>query len=337
MSERLLGPMFRGTGGVEGEDYVSLVCQAVSELVEEVHPEFPATMGGLPVGTAGSPSDPSMQRAVSTAFEDAKRIFLARHALNPNIGVVIGGYSAGAVAAALFRQWLLESYAENYCCSFSIGDPTRPSKGAFFAGAPAPGHGISTWRYGDVADWRHCWLSQKGDMYTSVPEGDTGLILGDFYDIISRLQLSDPLGTFGAILEKLPNILTHLGILGEGRNETSAPLNNLLDLITKALFQSPKQQQDLLGGLLSGNPDAWASIGLGNPKPLIFHSLTGLLDGEPDYLAAGINAAIVATKFAAAGTTPHTSYESTEVWPGQTYLGLAAQHVRDWASRFNQA
>lgn len=279
-----------------------------------------------------------MHDCVETGFEDAKRIFLQRHALNPSIGVVIGGYSAGAVAAARFREWLLANYPQNYVCSFSFGDPTRPSGGVYFAGKAAPGHGISTWRYGDITDWRHCWLAQEGDMYTSVPEGDTGLILGDFYDIVTRVELSDPLGTFGAILQKVPDILTHVGILGDARHKVSEPVNNLLGVASQILFQPRNQAQpDLFGGLLSGNPNAWNSLGLANPIGLVLNSLTGLLDGQPDDLAAAINAAVVAIRFAASGTAPHITYETAEVWPGQTYLGLAVQHVRDWGSRFDPA
>lgn len=327
---RHLALVFRGTGGIIGEDYVSRVCQGASEYVEEINPAFPATMGGLPVGAAGSPGDPSMAKAVDIAVDDAKHIIAQR----PDQKIVIGGYSAGAVAAARVRQYVLETFPDRYVCSFSFGDPTRPSGGAYFAGKPTAGHGISTWRYGDVKDWRHCWLAQPGDMYTSVPEGDTGLILGDFYDIITRLALSDPLGTFGAILEKLPDILTHVGILGEARHAVNEPINNILNLAGQLLFQqTPQGQRDLWGGLLSGNPNAWASLGVSNPLTLILNSLVGLLDGEPDDLAAAINAAVVAIKFAAAGTAPHITYETAQVWPGQTYLGLAIQHVRDWSSR----
>lgn len=324
--------MFRGTGGIIGEDYVSRVCQALGDLIEEVHPAFPATMGGLPVGAAGGINDPSMARGCDIAFEDAKQIFLKRYALDMNVRVVVGGYSAGAVAAALFREWLLKYYPRNYVCSFSFGDPTRPSGGAFFAGKPAPGHGISTWRYGDIKDYRHCWLSQPGDMYTSVPEGDTGLILGDFYDIITKVELSNVIGTFGAILEALPDLLVHAGILDgdRGRPDTSG-LVELVSIASKLFPATPAKPGDPLGSLLANMSKAGI-----DPIGQLFRAVVGLLDGEPDGLAAAINAAIVAIKFVASQppTGPHITYEF-ERPPGYggTYLDLAIQHCRDWLTR----
>lgn len=325
MTNRHLGLVFRGTGGVIGQDYVSRVLQAVSDLVEEVHPEFTATMGGLPVGAAGDINDPSMSNACEVAFEDAKSIFLSRYHYNPKIKVVIGGYSAGAVAAAMFREWLLTFYPDNYLCSFSIGDPTRPKGGAFFAGKPTAGQGISSWRYGDITDWRHCWLAAPGDMYTSVPLGDTGRIMSDFYDIVTKLELSDPLGTLEAILSKVPDLLTHTGILSAG---TGHPVQSQsLSVVTEGL-----------DGLLQGGLKTGFLTGLiGGKKDPLTSLITGLLSlaTEPQGIGAAINAAIEGLRFISdtPPTAAHIQYEFREVWRGQTYLGLAIQHVRDWASR----
>ncbi|ASZ75177.1 lysin B [Mycobacterium phage MissWhite] len=262
---RHLGIVFRGTGGIIGQDYVSRTLQACADLVEEVNPNWPATMGGIPVGSAGNPNDLSMQRSVDIALEDAKRIFLERYALNPRIMVVIGGYSAGAVVAAKFREWIQTFYPDNYLCSFSFGDPTRPAGGVYYAGKATPGRGISSWHYGDIRDWRHCWLAAPGDMYTSVPDNATGDIMDTAYDMVTRVQISDPLTTAQAILTRIPEI----------------------------------------GFEVLGN------------------------------IFAGIEAASIAIGFVAQNppTAPHIQYEFREVWPGQTYLGLAIQHVRDWASR----
>lgn len=136
--EKHLAVVFRGTGGIIGQDYVSRVCQAVGDLVEEQNPEWAATMGGLPVGTAGSLSDPSMWNAVQAAFLAGQRMIMDALAVNPRRGIVIGGYSAGAIVAALLRQWLLDTHPENYVCSFSIGDPTRPEGGGYYPGVATP-------------------------------------------------------------------------------------------------------------------------------------------------------------------------------------------------------
>ncbi|GFG83329.1 peptidoglycan-binding domain-containing protein [Mycolicibacter algericus] len=53
-AERHLALVYRGTGGIIGEDYVSRVCQGAADLVEEINPDWSATMGGIPVGTAPS-------------------------------------------------------------------------------------------------------------------------------------------------------------------------------------------------------------------------------------------------------------------------------------------
>lgn len=308
---RHLALVFRGTGGIIGQDYVSLVCQSVSDLVEEINPVFPATMGGLPVGAAGGPRDASMTAACKTAFEDAKRIFQTRYNLNPRIKVVVGGYSAGAVAAAMFRQWLQLYYPDNYLCSFSFGDPTRPVGGCYFAGTPTTGRGISSWHYGDVRDWRHCWLAAPGDMYTSVPDGPVGDIMDTAYDMVTNVQISDPLGTARAMIGQLPVILGEAGIS--------------LPAIFGSLATGPV-------GLIT-----WMiPMAIGALQGMI-GELTGLPDANSPGTAAAAEAAMIALKFVASQppTAAHIQYHIRETLPGMTYLDLARSHVRDWCSRVN--
>lgn len=304
---RHLAVVFRGTGGVIGQDYVSQVCQAAADLVEEVNPNWPATMGGIPVGQARNIRAPSMQKAVQIGFDDARRIITEAIGRNPARKVVIGGYSAGAVVAAKVRQWLLETHPDNYLCSFSFGDPTRPFGASYYLGPVLAGHGISSWRYGDPTDWRHCWLTHPDDMYGNVPLGATGDIMDTAYDMVTATELSDPLGTVAAIIPKIIEILGEVGI--------TLPL--------------------LGTGLLTGSPIAMAGALL----PLLTSMLPGLISaggGNPGALtgpAAAVQAAVIALRFAASGTAPHIQYHLDEVWPGQTYLGLAVQHVTDWCSR----
>lgn len=309
---RHLAIVFRGTGGIIGQDYVSRVCQAVSDLVEERNPAWAATMGGIPVGAAGNINDPSMQKAVASALDAGKREFLTAYAVNPNRKVVIGGYSAGAVVAAKLREWILTFYPENYLCSFSLGDPTRPAGGAFFAGTPTPGRGISSWRYGDVRDWRHCWLAQPGDMYTTVPDDAAGDVLQDGYDGITNVEFRDPLSAAKAIVTMVLKIMQDSGIA--------------LPSVLTAAAAGPA---GIVGFLI----------------PVMIGALQGLISGliggtvKQKSVAAGIEAAIIGLKFIADNppTRAHITYEFGEVWPGQTYLGLATQHVRDWCSRVQPA
>lgn len=303
--------VFRGTGGIQGLDYVSRVCQANADLVEEINTPWSAAMGGIPVGAAGNMNDPSMWRGVHEAFDAWEVEFHRRLRLNPRMKCVIGGYSAGAVVAALVREYLLETCPDNYLCSFSLGDPTRPAGGSFYRGIDPGGQGISSWRYGDITDWRHCWATNvsdpnRPDMYARVPLGKTGEIMQDAYDLVTRIELANPVATVQNMVAVIPEICADAGIL----------------------------VPDILGALSNGTPGL-----AGYGAQLLAGALAGLIGrGNPDTLtgtAAAAKAAQIGLTFALDNppTKPHITYEFAEVWPGQTYLGLCIQHVRDWAGR----
>lgn len=302
-----LGVMHRGTGGIIGQDIVSRVCQLVGpDLIEEHNPPWAATFGGIPVGaTQGGIGAPSMQRAVGDAFTAGQAFISDQLRAHPGRGVVLGGYSAGAVVTALLRRWMIENHPASYVCSFSFGDPTRPRGGAYHLGAPAPGQGISSWRYGDTTDPRHCWLVAPGDMYGSIPGGVVGDILDDGYDAVTAIELSDPLATAAAVLRVIPEIAQKIGI--------SLPM--------------------VFTALTGGVPGILAA-GL----PLLMATLLGLTSaGDPEKatgVAAAAHAALIPLRFIASQppTAPHIEYDRREVWPGQTYLGLAVQHTRHWCT-----
>lgn len=303
---RALAYVWRGTGGVIGQDLVSLVCQQAADLVEEINPPWAATMGGLPVGTAGGIGDPSMWAAVQATVAWTQGDFIARHKVNPKIRVVVGGYSAGAIAAGIFRAWLLEFFPDNYVCSFSLGDPTRPFGGGFF-GRPAPwGRGISTVQYGDPKDPRHCWLTHEGDMYAQVPGGVTGDIMDDVFEEVTRFSFTDILQVAMRMMTALPTIAQKGGI--------SLP----------AAF-----------GALAGGPIGLTVFAL----PLLLTSIGGFVqpNADADQLTgtpAAAKAAMIGLTFLFQGTGPHIRYHIDEAWPGgPTFLQLAVMHVRDWASR----
>jgi hypothetical protein len=303
---RKLAYVWRGTGGVIGQDPVSLVCQGASDLVEEINPPWAATMGGIPVGTAGGIGDPSMWSAVQATVAWTQTDFIARHAVNPKIRVVLGGYSAGAIAAAIFKAWLLEHFPENYICSFSFGDPTRPVGGGFFGRLPGWGRGISTVQYGDPKDYRHCWCAHEGDMYTQVPGGVAGDIMDDVYEEVTRFAFTD-IGTVALrMMQAIPTIAAKAGI--------SLP----------AAF-----------GALAGGPAGIVGFAL----PLLLSSIGGFVGNNQDAdsltgTAAAAKAATIGLTFLFQGTGPHIRYQFDEAWPGgPTFVQLATMHVRDWVGR----
>lgn len=302
---RAIGYMWRGTGGVIGQDLVSQVCQGVADLVEEINPPWSATMGGIPVGVAGGVGDPSMWDAVQATVAWTQTDFIARRLVNPNIRVVLGGYSAGAIAAAMFRDWLLDNFPDNYVCSFSLGDPTRPVGGGFF-GQPAPwGRGISTLSYGDPGDHRQCWLTNEGDMYAQIPGGVVGDIMDDIYEEVTRFAFRDILQVALRMVSMIPATAEKAGI----------PL--------PAVFAA-----------LAGGPVGLTMFAV----PLLLSSIRGFIPGgDSDKLtgtAAAAKAATIGLTFLFQGTGPHIRYHVDAAWPGgPTFLDLARMHVRDWASR----
>lgn len=303
---RALGYVWRGTGGIIGQDYVSQVCQGVADLVEEINPPWAATMGGIPVGAAGGIGDPSMWSAVQETVAWTQADIIAKRAVNPKVRIVLGGYSAGAIAAAIVRDWLLRTFPENYVCSFSLGDPTRPFGGGFY-GRPAPwGRGISTLSYGNPTDYRHCWLTHEGDMYAQIPGGVVGDIMDDVYEEVTRFAFRDIALVAMRMMQAIPTIAEKAGI--------SLP----------AAF----------GALATAGP-----LGVfGYAAPLLFGAIPGFIPGgDPDRLtgtAAAAKAATLGLQFLFAGTGPHIRYHIDEAWPGgPTFVDLARMHVRDWTSR----
>ncbi|OCB59154.1 hypothetical protein A5722_05210 [Mycobacterium vulneris] len=301
---RHLGLMFRGTGGVIGQDYVSRVCQGAADLIEERNPEFPASMGGLP---PGAPGTPSAQKAIQIGVASGRR------EIQSGRSFILGGYSLGAIVAAMLRAELepggpLAAYRDNYVCGFTIGGPSRAFGHTYYLGAIPNGRGISDFQLPQACcTWDWCDLVHPDDMYGNVPLGDAGDIMTAIYQAVTNTQLPDPLGTLQAIIAAIPKVLFEAGV--------SIPLLTQLG-----------------AGVLSGNPAALAGVLL----PVLVSALPGLITGQQGELtgpAAAVQAAIIALKFAASGTAAHVNYHAWEVWPGQTYLGLGIQHVRDWAGR----
>lgn len=300
--------VFRGTGGIIGQDPVSRVCQGAADLVEEINTPWDATMGGIPVGaTQGGIGAASMWGCVQKALPIAQADFIARRKVNPRIKAGVGGYSAGDVIAALFEQWILDNFPENFLCGFRLGSPTRPAGGAFFAAPVVPwGNGIADFTQGDPHEWRTIWLTHEGDMYAQIPGGKVGEMMELFYRLATRFAFSDLMGSMREGVTMLPKAIELAGI----------------------------EVPEVLAALSGGIPGLF---GFGFMK--LMAALPGLIPtGTPLEQLTGTAAAAAAARLALTflfqGTGPHIRYEWDPVWPGgPTFVQLGVQHVRDWASR----
>lgn len=298
---RHLAIVYRGTGGIIGEDIVSRVCQRASDVVEERNPEFPASMGGLPPGASGAPS---AQKAIQIGLASGRREIQSGRTF------ILGGYSLGAIVASMLRAELepggpLAQYRDNYVAGFVFGNPARAFGHTYYLGAIPNGRGIADWHLPrECCTWDWCELAHGDDMYANVPLGDAGDIMTEIYQAVTAVELSDPRATLRAILLAIPDVLTKAGIT--------------IPLLTS-----------VGGAALAGDPKAVAGVLL----PVLGSTLTGMLQGGPATgPAAALQAAIIAIRFAAAGTAPHVNYHSWETLPGMTYLDLAVQHVKHWAA-----
>lgn len=302
---RHLAIVFRGTGGIIGQDYVSRVCQGAGDLVEEVNPDWPASMGGLP---PGAPGTPSMNKAVEIA-EAAGAAAIAS-----GRSFVLGGYSAGAIVASKLRAQLepgqpLAAYKPNFVCGFTLGNPSRAFGHTYYLGAIPNGQGISDFHMpASTLGWEWADMAHPDDFYTNIPLGGTWSICNDVYKYITDLSMDDPLGLMIKMLPMMLQVMEDAGITLPFIGGALGSLTNPVALIGLMLPMLVAMLPGLIGGIAGGG---------------------GQLTGP----AAAAQAAILGMKFLIAGTGPHINYHVNEVWPGQTYLGLATQHVRDWAAR----
>jgi hypothetical protein len=299
--------VFRGTGGIIGEDIVSRVCQRLGPLVEEINTPYVPTMGGIPVGaTEGGIGAKSMWKSIIDGFEAFKVDFLRRYRENVNLKICIMGYSAGAICAQMCRDWILTNYPQCYVASVTFGDPTRPVGGGFF-GQPAPwGDGIADFTYGDPHDYRHAWLTHEKDMYAQIPGGVVGDIMDDVYAEVARFAFTDIFQFTARMVTVVPTVAAKAGISIPGA----------------------------LGALAGGIPGL-----IGFAFPLLLGSIGGLIPlGTPaDQLtgtAAAAKAAMLGLEFLFAGTGPHVRYDFDPAWPGgPTFTDFAVMHFRDYIGR----
>lgn len=327
----------RGTGGIIGQDYTSQIPAALPGIYHEVPMDYPATMGGLPVGVAGG--GPSGDDAADVAEQ-----LLTDWVLNNTGTFAVDGYSLGTRGVIQFLNKLFDPTTALYphrnrlVCVVLVADPWRPFGKSFYLGPVCSGQGIGAPYFTMSAaaqeglGWRCCWLAQESDMYTNSPLGAVGQILADVEQIILGLSMSDPLGTMSLLVTYLWQIVSKDG-----------GLQSVLGLPAGTTTNEPGGQTttDPLGGLLGG---------IINGNTLLTIPIAGLLIALVEGLIAGIGgfgtnvepgveadteAAILALKFFGGGIQGHLTYH-VNPWSGnspQTFLQLGIQHAADWAAR----
>lgn len=327
----------RGTGGVIGWDYTSQIPAALPGIYHEVPMDYPATMGGLPVGVAGD--GPSGDDAADVAEQ-----LLTAWVLNNTGTFAVDGYSLGTKGVIQFLNKLFDPTTELYphrgrlVCVVLIADPWRPFGKSFYLGPVCSGQGIGAPYFTMSAaaqaalGWSCCWLAQENDMYTNAPLGAVGQILADVEKIILGLSLDDPLALMGLLVTYIWKIVSQDGGLQTVLGLPAAPTTN-----------EPGGQTtiDPLGGLLGGiiNGNTILTIPVAG---LIIALIEGLIAGIQGYgqniepgVDADTQAAVLALKFFGGGIQGHLTYD-VDPWSGnspQTFLQLGIQHAADYGSR----
>jgi hypothetical protein len=222
---------------------------------------------------------------------------------------MIGGYSQGGECASrIYKETLpggrLESVRHNYVGGYTFGNPSRQLEHTFFDGPKRRGEGIAEFRQSDMGD---DWADEvdQGDMYGAVPKGLAGEIMRDVYTLCTEMQIHD--GPRAFAITFLFNCI--------------AIVNNLDGDAFDDIMQTASS---------FGVEDFTGAVRLDTSH------IETYLGGDGDILsvkgvAAAVTAAIFAIIFFAQGTRPHIEYHIREVFPGQTYVQHAIQHVRHWA------
>lgn len=331
----------RGTGGVVGQDYTSLIAQA-SPVHHEVPMLYDASMGGIPVGAATDPNAPSGDECAQQLYNMLAAWFAA------NTGSAsLFGYSLGTLGIVMFLNDVytdghpFAAYRDRIVCVVLIGDPWRPAGHTFYLGPDPGGQGIgSPYRTLSPAaiaalGWRICWLANPTDMYTNSPKGATGQVLADVEQIVLGTAISDPLGTIERAIPYLLRLVEKDGGLNTIFSAPAPAGGGLLGSVLGGLNVG-SILTDIAGGSLVLTPGL-----VGLLLPVLESGFTGLLDGIttngvelPVGIAADVQAALLALKFYGGGIHGHVSYHDTPWGVGpQTYLELGIQHANDWGSR----
>jgi hypothetical protein len=295
-----------GTWAPPGVGFPSDVAHGCSDVCEEIPVQAPWSFG--PLGGAGDQGfhSPSYKESVQIGVDWSVDWLLA----HPNRTFLIGGYSQGGECASRIWQETqpggrLESVAHNFIGGYTFGNPSRLVEHTFHAGPPRKGEGIAQYRMPPpLGDW---WADEldPGDMYAAVPTNLAGEIMRDVYTMCVEMEMHSGAAEFAQTF--------------------AANCAEIVQNLDGDAYDDVEETAATMGADLSG------------ARRLDVSGIAARLGGEDDILsargiAAAIEAAILAIIFFAQGTRPHIEYHLREVFPGQTYLAHAIQHVHHWAN-----
>jgi hypothetical protein len=228
---------------------------------------------------------------------------------HPHRTFLLGGYSQGGECVSRIHQETLpggrlEALRHNYVGGFTFGNPSREFEHTFYGGPKRDGEGIAAYRMPETGD---DWADEvdDGDMYGGVPANLTGEIMRDVYVLCTELEIGQgPREFFTTLIANVREVLGNLD--GTATLAVDAALDAAGIDISGATIAPPERIAELAG--------RWERL-----------SVKGVL--------AAIQACVIGLTFVCQNppTAPHIEYHLREVFPGQTYLAHAMQHVRHWA------
>ena len=290
-----------GTWAPPGVGFPSDVANGCLDVIEEVPVQAPWSFGPIPPGDFRAPS---YKESVDIGVDWAVDWLLA----HPNRTFLLGGYSQGGECASrIYQETLaggrLESVRRNYVGGFTFGNPSRQLEHTFYGGPPRRGEGIAQDRQSGMGD---DWADEveQGDMYGAVPTNLAGEIMRDVYTMCIEMEM-------------------HSGAV-EFAQTFAVNCMEVVQNLDGDAYDDVEQTAAAMGADLEG------------AERLDVSGISARMGGEDDVLsvkgiAAAIEAAIIALVFFCQGTAPHIQYHTREVFPGQTYVQHAQQHVRYWA------
>jgi len=229
---------------------------------------------------------------------------------NPDRPVILGGYSQGGECASRVRMEFepgrrLAHLRQNFVAGYVFGNPARHLGHTYYGGPPTSFDGIGQFRLPEMG-WDWCELVDPGDLYATSARGLTGEIERDVYRLCTTMQLHEGALAFcQTLIRNLMEVVRNLD--GDAYDDLETGMARHGVDLSGATLLPPERLQPLTDRLVT-------------------------IEGIACAIAAAVDGLIFfcSPPFP---TAAHCEYHLREVWPGQTYVGLGVQHVRDYIGR----